>query len=97
MYARVATFQTDPAKLEGMIGEMRRNIEDTEPPEGLEDTKAVYILVDRESGKQMSIVLFDSEDGMRRGHEALSAMSPPEEMGQRTDVGLYEVPIHMSR
>jgi hypothetical protein len=37
--------------------------------------------------------LFDSEDAMRRGDEALNALSPGGG-GQRTAVEFYEVPVH---
>ena len=39
------------------------------------------------------ITLFDSEEAMRRGDEALNSMSPPGATGRRTSVDFYEVPV----
>jgi len=50
------------------------------------------MLVDRSSGKGIGITLFDSEDAMRRGDEALNAMTPGD-TERRTSVEFYEVPV----
>jgi hypothetical protein len=98
MYARVATFQGDPSQVDDAIGYVRGQTQDqAAPPPGLEDAKGMYMLVDRESGKGLSVVLFDSEDGMRRGHEALDAMTPPGASGRRSSVEFYEVPVSFTR
>src|SRR5206468_382232 len=62
------------------------------PPPGLEGAK-MLMLVDRGSGKGIGITLFESEEAMRRGDEALNAMNPGTG-GQRTSVEFYEVPVH---
>ena len=74
MYARVATFQGDPANVDAAIDRVRGEVEGTPPP-GLEGAK-MLMLVDRQSGKGIGITLFESEAAMRRGDEALSAMNP---------------------
>jgi hypothetical protein len=53
----------------------------------------MLMLIDRQSGKGMGITLFESEEAMRRGDEALNAMSPGGG-GRRTSVEFYEVPVH---
>ena len=91
MYARVATFQGDPANLDEMISRVRDDVEASEAPAGLEGAR-MLMLVDRESGKQIGITLFESEDAMRRGDEALNAMDTgPAE--RRLSVEFFEVPI----
>ena len=60
-------------------------------PEGLEGAK-MLMLVDRKTGKGIGITLFDSEDAMRRGDEALNAMNPGSGE-RRTSVEYYEVPV----
>ncbi len=50
------------------------------------------MLVDRTSGKGLGITLFESEEAMRRGDEALNAMSPGA-TERRTAVEFYEVPV----
>ena len=62
------------------------------PPEGLEGAKAVWMLVDRENARGLGITLFESEEDLRRADEALNAMSPAVDAGQRrSSVEIYEV------
>jgi hypothetical protein len=91
MYARVATFESDPAKVDDAIELVRSEVESGETSEGLEGAK-MLMLVDRETGKGLGVTLFESEDAMRRGDEALNSMSPGASE-RRTSVEFYEVPV----
>ena len=91
MYARVATFQSDPADIDQAIGMVRNEVESNETQPGLEGAK-MLMLVDRESGKQIGITLFESEDAMRRGDAALNSMTPGGG-ASRAGVEFYEVPV----
>ena len=91
MYARVATFESDPAHVDDAIGLVRGEVESGETPAGLEGAK-MLMLINRETGKGLGVTLFDSEDAMRRGDEALNAMSPGA-TESRTAVEFYEVPV----
>jgi hypothetical protein len=91
MYARVATFESDPAKVDDAIAMVRGEVESGETPEGLEGAK-MMMLVNRETGKGVGITIFDSEEAMRRGDEALNAMSPGGSE-RRTSVEFFEVPV----
>src|SRR4029078_2886345 len=90
VYARVATFQSDPADIDRAI-EMVRTEVAGDTPAGLEGAR-MLMLVDRASGKGVGITLFDSEEPMRRGDEALNAMSPGA-TERRTSVEFFEVPV----
>jgi len=90
VYARVATFQSDPADIDRAI-EMVRTEVAGDTPAGLEGAR-MLMLVDRASGKGVGITLFDSEEAMRRGDEALNAMSPGA-TERRTSVEFFEVPV----
>ena len=90
MYARVATFQSDPSTLDDAIAMVRDEVQG-DTPEGLEGAK-MLMLIDRESGKGLGVTLFDSEDAMRRGDEALNNMSPGASE-TRTSVEFFEVPV----
>jgi hypothetical protein len=90
MYARVATFESDPAKVDEAIALVRDEVAGETPP-GLEGAK-MLMLVDRQSGKGIGITLFADEDAMRRGDEALNAMSPGGSE-RRVSVEFYEVPV----
>jgi hypothetical protein len=91
VFARVATFQSDPAKIDDAISMVRAEVESDTTPAGLEGAK-MLMLVNRESGKGLGITLFESEEAMHRGDEALNAMNPGT-TEQRTSVEFYEVPI----
>jgi hypothetical protein len=91
VYARVATFEGDPAGLDQSINRVRADIDSGSMPSGLEGAKLLF-LVDRKSGKGLGITLFDSEEAMRRGDEALNAMSP-EGGQQRSSLEFFEVPV----
>jgi len=91
MFARLATFESDPAGIDDAIEMVRREVAGDTPP-GLEGAR-MMMLVDRATGKGIGLTLFDSEDAMRRGDEALNAMSPGE-TERRTSVEFYEVPVH---
>jgi hypothetical protein len=92
VYARVATFEGDPGNVDEAIGRVRGDVESGTPPPGLENAK-MLMLVDRKTGKGIGITLFESEDAMKRGDEALNAMDPGTS-GRRTAVEFYEVPVH---
>ena len=91
MYARIATFESDPANVDDAIELVRGEVESGETPEGLEGAK-MMMLVNRETGKGLGVTLFESEEAMRRGDEALNAMSPGA-TERRTSVEFYEVPV----
>jgi len=88
----VATFEGDPADLDEAISMVRGQVEAGDAPPGLEGTK-MLMLVERESGKGLGVTLFDSEEAMRQGDEALNAMNPPGASGRRIAVEFYEVPV----
>ena len=91
MYARVATFESDPSTVDEAIAMVRSNVESDQVPAGLEGAK-MMMLINRETGKGLGVTIFDSEDAMRRGDETLNAMSPGASE-RRTSVEFYEVPV----
>jgi hypothetical protein len=95
MYARVATFESDPAKIDEAIELVRSEVQSGDTPEGLDGAK-MLMLVDRQTGKGLGVTLFESEEEMRRGDAALNAMSPGASE-RRTSVEFYEVPVQTVR
>ena len=92
MYARVARW-------EGAQGEaLRRAAENIKsqsgPPPGV-PAKGFLMLIDPDTGRNLSIALFDTEDDLRQGDEALNTMTPPDDdnAGKRTSVEKYEVAV----
>ena len=90
MYARIATFESDPANLDAAV--MVRDEVAGDAPAGLEGAK-MMMLINRDTGKGLGVTLFESEEAMRRGDEALNAMNPGQ-TERRTSVEFYEVPVH---
>jgi hypothetical protein len=90
MYARIATFESDPSTVDDAIRMVQEEVQG-DTPEGLEGAK-MLMLVNRETGKGVGITLFESEEAMRRGDEALNAMNPGG-TERRTSVEFYEVPV----
>jgi heme-degrading monooxygenase HmoA len=91
MYARIATFESDPGQIDEAIRMVRSEVDSAETPSGLEGAK-MLMLVNRETGKGLGITLFEDEAAMRRGDEALNAMSPGS-TERRTSVEFFEVPV----
>ena len=91
MFARVATFESDPDNVDQAIEMVRSSVESEERPEGLEGAK-MLMLVNRETGKGLGVTLFESKEAMRRGDETLNAMSPGA-AERRTAVEFFEVPV----
>jgi hypothetical protein len=91
MYARVATFESDPAKVDDAISMVRGQVESGNTPAGLEGAK-MLMLVNRETGKGVGVTLFESEEAMRRGDQALNAMNPGASE-RRVSVEFFEVPV----
>jgi len=91
MYARIATFESNPERIDDAIELVRSEVESGDTPEGLEGAK-MMMLVNRETGEGLGVTIFESEDAMRRGDEALNAMSPGASE-HRTSVEFYEVPV----
>ena len=91
MYARIATFESDPSTVDDAIAMVRSEVAAADTPPGLEGAK-MLMLVDRKSGRGLGITLFADEEAMRRGDEALNAMSPGG-TESRVSVEFYEVPV----
>jgi hypothetical protein len=93
MYARVARW-------EGGDGQaLRQSAQDINaeagsgPPEGV-PAKGFMMLIDPESGRSLAIALFETEEDLRQGDQALNAMNPTsDDVGQRTSVETYEVGV----
>ena len=92
MYVRIARFEGgDLAEADQAVARVRQQMEG-DPPPGLEGAKRLLMLIDRQEGRGMGLTFFDTEEDMRRGDEALNAMSP-EGSARRTSVEMYEVGI----
>ena len=94
MHARVASFDLGEG-VDQTIDRVRSEVQSGNRPPGLEDAKGMLMLVDRSTGKSLGITLFDNEAAMKKGDEALNAMSPSGG-GARSGVEFYEVAVQMT-
>ncbi len=92
MYARVVRFtDVDTERMNSTAAE----IEGEEgPPPGV-PAKAMQMIVDEAQGTAVAVVLFESEEDMRTGGEALDAMDASETPGTRVSVDSGEVKASM--
>lgn len=91
MWARVARFEGDPADIDARLERLRSAIGSGALPPELSDAKFL-LLVDRASGGMLGVTLFDSEEAMRKGDQAMNA--GPGNAGSRSGVDFFEVPLH---
>jgi hypothetical protein len=91
MWARVAKFEGDPGDIDARIKRLRDALDSGDLPFDLGDAKFL-LLVDRESGGTLGVTLFESEEALLKGHEAMNA--GPGNAGSRASVEFYEVAIH---
>ncbi len=96
MHARVATFDytgSDPADVRQGFEEIKRRAS-SGPPEGL-PAVGLIDLYNPDTGKVLSITFFETDEDLRQGDAALSAMDPPRSsaMGRRVSVDWYEVTV----
>ena len=91
MYVRVATFEQS-GDIDAAVEQVKGDVESDNRPPGLEGAKGMLMLVNRETGKSMGIVMFETEEELKRGDEALNAMSPSDG-SKRSNVEIYEVPV----
>ena len=92
MYARVATFENDPANLDGAIARLRESITAGLPAMPELAGAKFLMLANRESGKMVGIALFQTEEAMRVGDAVMN--TGPGAAGRRSAVEFYEVPVH---
>ena len=95
MYARVAKWDgADGAALRKSGEDMNARAAEG-PPDGVPAT-GFLMLMDPDNGRSLAIALFDTEEDLRKGDEALNAMNPEDSganVGKRSSVEMYEVAV----
>lgn len=90
MLARVTTFEGGtPDGIRAAVAQLQSDIPNG-PPEGVK-SNGLTLLVDPDGGRVMMIGLFSGADELRSSEAALEAMSPPDGMGKRSSVDVFEV------
>jgi heme-degrading monooxygenase HmoA len=94
MFARVSTYEGPPDRMQEGISHARERI--LPAVRNIAGFSGVLFLTDRETGKALSITLWESEQAMRDSEEEASRLrSESAEAGGETIAGVerYEVPI----
>ena len=94
MFARVSTYQGDPGQIDEGLNYARENI--LPRVQQVDGFEGVYYLVDRESGKALTITLWESEEALRASEEEANRLrSESAESASATieSVERYEVVI----
>jgi len=95
MYARVAVFEGATGDALQRSADEIQSQADKGPPEGVPAT-GFTMLIDPESGRSLSISLFETEDDLRKGDETLNQMNPSsDDVGKRVAVETYEVGVDL--
>lgn len=90
MLARVTTFEGGSADgIRAAAEQMRSNIGQG-PPEGVKSV-GLTMLIAPDAGRVLMVGLFETAEDLRDSEAALRGMSPPEGMGSRASVDVYEV------
>jgi len=94
MYARVAQWEGADGQALRRTAEEMNSRAASGPPPGV-PAKGFLMLIDPDSGRSLAVALFETEEDLRKGDEALNAMSPEsgDEVGKRTSVEKYEVAV----
>jgi hypothetical protein len=90
MLARVTTFEGGTADgIRAAVGQLQSDIPQGPPP-GVK-SNGLTMLVDPDGGRVIFVGLFATEEDLRASESALEEMSPPDGMGTRASVDVYEV------
>jgi len=83
MFARVSTFRGTP---EGVVKSLDRAPDVLERAEAIAGFKGLYYLVDRESGKTMSITLWETESDLQASVEAANQIRSDETAADGSEI-----------
>jgi hypothetical protein len=91
MYARVATFQNDSARIDSSAERVRAIMDSPDLPDVMKQS-TFLLLANRETGKTLGLALFASEQAMMEADELMNAGAG--EAGARSGVEFFEVMLH---
>jgi hypothetical protein len=90
MLARVTAWEGGTAEgIRAASEEMRSNVSQGPPP-GVKST-GFTMLADPQGGRVLMIGLFETEEDLRESEAALKQMNPPDGLGKRGAIDVYEV------
>ena len=94
MFARVGTYQSKPEDIDKVTSSFQGRTDTVQNLQGFRDA---YLLVDRKSGKAVTVTLWESEQALADSAEAagkLRSAAADEFGGTILSVETYEVALH---
>ena len=96
MFARVSTYQGSPQQIDEGLDHARQSI--LPRVQEVDGFEGVYYLVDRQSGKALSITLWESEEAMRASEEEANKLrGESAEAAGATEEGVERYEVAISR
>ena len=93
----MATFQVDdPAKVDEEVTTTRRYLAGGSLSDGILAT-GFLMPVDREAGKVVEVLLFESDEDLRQGDATMDSYAPGEGSMHRVSVERFDVPVRVER
>lgn len=99
MHARVVTLVGgDPTRVDEIVAATRDRFT-SGAPEGLDEMRGFWMLVDRQRAQILGVSLFDDRAALQRASKVLEQMPhpAPDAGGRPASIDVYEIPIAYER
>jgi hypothetical protein len=99
MHARVVTFVGgDPTRVDEIVAAIRDRFT-SGAPEGLDEMRSFWMLVDRQRARILGVSLFDDRAALQRASKVLEQMPhpAPDAGGRPASIDVYEIAIAYER
>jgi heme-degrading monooxygenase HmoA len=94
MWARVSSYSFDPSRGDEIDEGIRRFERSIDQIRGLDGVRDAYLLVDRSTGKALTMTLWESEDALTASEEVADRVRRDAAGDAVRDVDRYEVAMH---
>jgi hypothetical protein len=99
MHARVVTFVGgDTSRVDEIVAAVRDRFT-SGPPEGLDEMRSFWMLVDRQKAQILGVSLFDDRAALQRASKVLERLPhpAPDAGGRPASIDVYEIPVLYER
>jgi hypothetical protein len=99
MHARVVTLVGgDPTRVDEIVAAVRDRFT-AGAPEGLDEMRGFWMLVDRQRAQILGVSLFDDRASLQRASKVLDELPhpAPDAGGRPASIDVYEIPVHYER
>jgi hypothetical protein len=93
MYVRIVRFEGASDDWDERIADIRQQMEEGRGTELGQYVKRGLMLVDRANDRAANVMFCETEEALRTVDAAMSAQQPPQGMGTRASVDMYEIAL----